>query len=623
MTAATALTATFGRRFRRRWVVLGVLALVAMAAIALWGSGYAHRFYFDEAKARGTNTLRLSVAVLRGHLERYESLPRVIADLDEIKDLAANYTDPARIDEINRYLKQINTQFESSDIYMMNEDGTTVAASNFDTPTPFIGENFQYRPYFYDAVDGGEGRFFALGTTSLKRGYYFGAPIEVDGRIEGVVAVKLDVDKIEETWRGGDFEIVVTDPEGIVFMASNPDWLYNAMLPLTSDRLARTAETRRYADAQLRQLPMTMSGDDERRLLSITQNGTAREYLVVSEAMNEADWTVSVLFDTASARAQALTTLIIALLAIAIATLVLATWLQRRARLAERLQLQREAQELLERRVIERTAELASVNIKLEEEVTERRATEQMLRKTQSDLIQAGKLAALGQMSAALSHEFNQPLAAAKNYADNALILIERGRIEDASANVSRISSLIDRMTAISRHLRNFARKPKQKLTTVPLEQVMADTLEILNWRIKAADIDLDCDLGPEPACVIGGPIRLQQVLVNVISNAIDAVEHTHDRRIAITTTQTGALLAISIRDHGPGIASGLGDRIFDPFFSTKGVGKGLGLGLSITYNIVKDFGGDLRALNHPDGGAQFIIELRLAQAEPIVDAAQ
>ncbi|WMT90064.1 sensor histidine kinase [Pelagibacterium sp. H642] len=623
MTLAQAISAPWQQPYKRRWLAAAGFAVLAMATVAIWGSGYAHRFYLDEANARGTNTLRLALAVLRGQTARYENLPEVIANFEEIEALIADPGNPELIDEVNLYLKEINSQFESSDIYLMADDGTTIAASNFDTPVPFVGENFRYRPYFYDAIDGGEGRFFALGTTSFKRGYYFGAPVVIDGEPRGVVAVKADVDSIEETWRGGDFEIVVTDPEGIIFMSSHPGWLYNSLLPLTPERIARTAETRRYAETELRELPYTEANDDQHRLMRIEEPETAGEYLVVSEAMPEADWRVSVLLDTASARAQAATTTIIAVLAIALGTLAAAIYIQRRARLRERLHLQRETKELLERRVAERTAELASVNLKLEEEVAERRATEQMLRKTQSDLVQAGKLAALGQMSAALSHEFNQPLAAAKNYADNALVLIERGRIEDARVNVNRISGLMDRMSAISRHLRNFARKPNEKLAPVPLEQVVSDTLEILNWRIKAADVDLTVDLPGEPLEVVAGPVRLQQVLVNILTNAIDAVETGTDRRIALAARRQGERVAITIRDHGPGIPSGLAERIFDPFFSTKGVGKGLGLGLSISYNIIKDFDGDLRVGNHPDGGALFTVELRAMPGDFMTEAAQ
>ncbi|GHA35619.1 two-component sensor histidine kinase [Devosia pacifica] len=614
------------RAARRRGWVLAILCGVALAmATVVWGSFYAHRYYLDEAATRGANTLRLSVAVLRGHMARYESLPRVIADFAAIRDLLTAPGGSTRIDEINAYLKQINAQFDSSDIYVIDADGTTIAASNYDSETTFIGENFRYRPYFSDAIVGGEGRFYALGTTSLKRGYYFGAPVMVEGEVAGVVAVKIEVDSIEDTWRdAGGYEIVVTDPEGIIFMTSRAQWLYHSILPLTPDRVERTVETRRYADASLTELSLTQTTESGHPLYSITYNGEPTEFLVVAEAMPEADWTVSVLLDTASARSQAITAIIIAGLAIIMTALALAIYLQRRARLSERLQIQREAKETLERRVIERTSELASLNRRLETEVAERRSTEIMLRKTQTDLIQAGKLAALGQMSAALSHEFNQPLSAARNYADNAQVLIERGRVEDAATTLSRISGLIDRMSAISRHLRNFARMPNQKLTAVPLKETIDDTLEIVNWRLVSGQIDLAIDLGDIPLFVTGGPVRLQQVLVNILSNAIDAVEETGDRHIAITAHEHRDKVVLSIRDHGPGITSGLNERIFDPFFSTKGVGKGLGLGLSISYNIIKDFGGELRAENHPEGGAVFTIELLAAKSslnEPLAEA--
>ena len=601
---------------RRQWLWLATLATVLLLLIVSWGGTSATRFYLAEAQVRGQNTLRLAVAALRGQLARFERLPQLLADNEKIRQLMLTPGDKALVHEQNLYLKQVNDLLESSDIYVMLPDGNTVAASNFDTDVSFVGGNFSYRPYFIDALAGELGRFFALGTTSLKRGYYFGAPIRTAQGVAGVVVIKIDVEAIEDTWQAGDYEIIVTDPEGIIFMSGNPDWLFFSILPLTEDRLARTFETQRYANAQLRDLPVTQNGQlGEHALMTIEDNGEAREFLVVAETMPEADWTVSVLLDTASARAQALGVVILAALLLCLAALSAAIVLQRRMRLRERLEVERIAHEQLERRVLERTAELAEVNAQLEEEIGERRATEAMLRQTQNELIQASKLAALGQMSAALSHEFNQPLTAARNYASNALVLLERGRSEDARDNVSRISSLIERMASISRHLRNFARKPKQKLGPVALEQVIRDTLEIIDWRIKAAGAELAVDLGPTPITVTAGPIRLQQVLVNITSNAVDAVSETDDRRIELAAREAGGLVTITLRDHGPGIQPALGQRIFDPFFTTKGIGKGLGLGLSISYNIVKDFGGALRAENHPEGGAVFILELRAAPA--------
>lgn len=613
----------------RRWLVSGrkpwaaLLLFAAAVAVAILAGRFATRAYLDEASARGQTTLRLAVAALRGHMNRFEPLPALIAEHDDIKELVDDPGNAALRARANNYLEEINALLKSSDIYVMMPDGDTIAASNHDGLTSFVGENFAYRPYYQDAMAGRQGRFFALGTTSLKRGYYFSSPVRIGGAIRGVVVFKVDLDAIEASWKGADHAIFVTDPEGIIFMTGRPEWLYSGLLPLTPERLARTQVSRRYADAALRELPVSVLAPSAgHRLMSVAANGKASEYLVLAEAMPEAGWTVNVLTDTASARAQALTAVAAALLFLGLATLAAAIVLQRRARLAERMELQRTAQAELEHRVAERTADLALVNRQLETEVTERRATEQRLRQTQADLIQAGKLAALGQMSAALSHEFNQPLAAVKTYADNASILIERGREAEARDNLSRISGLADRMASLGRHLRNFARKPNEKLDAVPLADAIRDTLEIVAARLKAADATVAVDLGNAAIGVTAGSVRLQQVLVNIVSNAADAVEGLDDRMIEIKARRQAGKVAIAVRDHGPGVPAAIAERIFDPFFTTKGVGKGLGLGLSISYNIVKDFGGRLSTANHPDGGAVFTIELDAARL-PAREAAE
>ncbi|MCC2611691.1 sensor histidine kinase [Rhizobium petrolearium] len=567
----------------------------------------------NEAEAQAGTTLRLAVSALDGHLKRYEALPALIADQNNIEALIFDPKNEGLRARTNAYLKEINALLTSSDIYVMTLDGETIAASNYDSPVSFVGENFIYRPYFQDAVGGRQSRFYALGTTSLKRGYYFGSPIEIDGVIRGVIVFKVDIDSIEASWGGGDDRIFVSDPEGIIFMTGSPEWLYASILPLTPDRIARTEASRRYADAKLRELPVKRGSFAGRDVMMIADGRAEKEYLVVSQLMPEAGWTVNVLMDTGSVRVQAQTVTVAAFLTLCLAGLALAIIVQRRARLNERMQLQAEARNELERRVAERTADLARVNSRIEEEIAERRLTEQRLRQTQADLIQAGKLAGLGQMSAALSHELNQPLAAAKTYTETTGVLIDLGRIEEARDNVSRISALIDRMASISKHLRNFARKPNEKLGAVTLDEAMRDTLEIVAARLKAADATLEIKIDPALPAVKAGAVRLQQVLVNIITNAADAVEGLDDRRITVSAGRDGDKVTISVRDRGPGVAAAIRERIFDPFFTTKGVGKGLGLGLSISYNIVKDFGGSLSVADHPEGGAVFLIELQVA----------
>lgn len=601
-------------------LAFAILPIVVVLAI-LQAGALLTRSYMDEASSQASSALRLAVAALAGHLSRYEPLPALIADHDDIEGLLQAPDSPALRKVANEYLKEINALLESSDIYVMTPDGNTIAASNYDTPGTFIGENFSYRPYFLDAIAGSPARFYALGTTSLKRGYYFSSPVEVAGKILGVIVFKVDIDSIESSWRGGEYKIFVADPEGIVFMTGSPEWLYSGILPLDAPRLARTQTSRRYADAVLKPLPVTESVYHGQHLMQIAGEGTRREYLRLSHYMPEADWTVNVLFDTASVRTQARTTLIAGLLFICLAGLGGAVLWQRRGRVVERLRLQEETRNELEHRVEERTADLARVNEQIELEIAERRLTELELRKTQADLIQAGKLAGLGQMSAALSHEFNQPLAAAKTYADSAAMLIDRGRVPEAQDNVRRISGLIDRMASISRHLRNFARKPNEKLGPVPLPDVIADTLEIIAPRLKAADAKLTVELESDGILVKAGPVRLQQVLVNIISNAADAVEGLPDRRIVLSARRMDSTVVIEVHDHGAGVPAAIAERIFDPFFTTKGVGKGLGLGLSISYNIVKDFGGSLSVANYLDGGAVFRIVLE--SADTVREAAE
>ncbi|SSC70905.1 unnamed protein product [Ciceribacter sp. T2.26MG-112.2] len=604
-----------------RHALVFVILPVFIGLAALQGGAVATRAYMDEASLQASSALRLAVSALGGHLSRYEPLPALIADHDDIKALLRAPSDPALRETANTYLQQINTLLRSSDIYVMTMDGETISASNYDGPASFVGQNFSYRPYFQDAARGLQSRFYALGTTSLKRGYYFASPVSVDGAIRGVIVFKVDIDSIETSWKGGEYKIFVADPEGIIFMTGSPEWLYNGILPLDAARLARTQASRRYADAPLKELPLKRKTEDGHSLMTVTDDAAAREYLVLSHYMPEADWTVNVLMDTASVRGQARTVVIALILFVCLAGLALAILLQRRARTAERLRLEERARNELEHRVAERTADLARVNEQIELEIAERRLTEQELRKTQADLIQAGKLAGLGQMSAALSHEFNQPLAAAKTYADSAALLIDRGRTEEARDNLSRISGLVDRMASISRHLRNFARKPNEKLGPIGLDAVVDDTLEIVAARLKAADATLDVDLGRHPPAVVAGPVRLQQVLVNIITNAADAVEGQRNRTIELKARRKGGRVLLTVRDHGPGVPASIAERIFDPFFTTKGVGKGLGLGLSISYNIVKDFGGSLSVTNHADGGAVFRIELDAA--EKMKDAAE
>lgn len=613
-----------GLRYMQLFWVLGALAVLLALGAARFAYDRALQAQFAELNERGSSTLTLAASSLSGLLSRFERLPGLLAEQPPLHALLRHPDDPAYVDAANRHLRDNAERSGASVIYVMNSDGVTLASSNHDQPTSFIGGNFSFRPYFQEAMAGGLGRFYALGTTSNKRGYYFGAPVDIGRERLGVVVIKIDLDQIERAWAYDDLRIIVTDTEGIVFLSYRSDWLFHTFGTLDPALLARTRETRRYADAEIGEIDHSRDMVPGGHMVLRTEafDGGREEFMALSTYMPRAGWTMQVLLPTAGAYQQALTLVSTGGLALGLLGLAAFSLWQRRRQLSERLAVQQAAAAELEARVAQRTSELEQANIALRDEVAERRMAEDRLRQTQAELVQAGKLAALGQMSAALSHEFNQPLAAARNYAENAAAYLDRNRIEDVRDTIGQVLGMIDRMTRISRHLRNFARKPNEQLRPVSLTEAVNGARDVLAWRLDKAGITLDIDLGDPVPVVTGGLVRLQQVLVNLLSNAIDAIEGSENRLLHLRAARLGDLVEITLRDHGPGVPDALQGRIFDPFFSTKEVGKGLGLGLSITYNIVRDFGGSLSVVNHPKGGAVFTLVLHAAEP-PKLDAAE
>ncbi|WP_439526597.1 sensor histidine kinase [Roseovarius mucosus] len=607
----------------------GFLVWLVLGLIVLWGGGalvhaQATRVFLNEAAGRAEGTLQLATTALDGYLERFERLPPLLARQQPILDLAEAPDDPARVDAANRFLRDVTGVLGASDIYFMDTTGLTRAASNFDLPRSFVGGNFAFRPYFSDAVASGAGSFYALGTTSRKRGYYFGAPVRNGDTLLGVVALKIDVESVEAAWSGADYHVIVTDPKGVVFLSSNPAWRFGMTRPLTSEGQDLLETTRRYADSPLFDIPLRAQTTAQGHVLweiSLSTLPGAQgqgEYLLASAAMPEADWTLTVMQNTAPARAQALTFTAGAVLALALIGMMVAVVRQRRARLRDLLVMQAAAKVQLEARVAERTRELADVNEALGAEVAERRLVEVNLRRAQDDLVQAAKLAALGQMSAALGHEVNQPLGALRNYAENAVALLTRDRKAETQTALERILDMADRISAIARRLHTFGRRPGQQLGAVDVTEAIEAAQEIAGPRLRQVGATLSVDIAPGLSLVRAGPVRLQQVLVNLLTNAADAVADRAERRILLTARDEAEAVVLRVEDSGTGVPPDIALRIFDPFFSTKGVGNGLGLGLSITYNIIKDFDGAIALVPGTLGGAAFEVRLMSAPKQDL-----
>lgn len=593
-------------------VLAGFVLLSAIVAVL--SEPVIETYFQKQAGLRGQATLKLTVEGLKGALQRYEPLPSLIAERPSLVALLKSPTDPELLKRVNEDLRLSAYRLKASDVYVMDVSGMTLAASSYQKELSFVGRSFAYRPYFTQALEGGTGRFFALGTTSGERGYFFAAPIEDNERVIGVVAVKFTVDGFEQAWRNADHQIIVSDLRGVVFMASRPDWHFRTLRPLTRTEIAEIRANRQYpADGLLPLVNTVKPLTEDLNLIKIEDEPSGYRYISSSEYISDAGWNVRILVSATRARTQAFAAVLILVLGIMLIGLAVAFYIQRRAQLLERLLTQQAAQEQLEVRVEERTADLNRTNAQLLEEVAERKAAETRLRKTQTELVQAGKLAALGQMSAALSHEFNQPLAAVKSYAENALKLLERNRTPETRENISRISEMTDRMASISKHLRNFARRPMEKVRPVPLVQIVNDAIGLLQPRLRGSGAKLNFAQPDDEVWVMGGHIRLQQVVVNLLTNALDAMKDRQPAQIDIALQTDADTCVLSVRDYGTGVSEEEMGQVFDPFFTTKQPGEGMGLGLSISYNIVKDFGGTLRVSNHDEGGAVFSIDLVLA----------
>ncbi len=300
---------------------------------------------------------------------------------------------------------------------------------------------------------------------------------------------------------------------------------------------------------------------------------------------------------------------------------------QRRRRIGERLAAQqqlRNAYAELEIKVVQRTADLRDANARLQAEVAERERAEQTLRRAQAELVQSGKLAAIGQMAAGVTHELNQPLAALQTFSDNARVLLARGRTEDALENLSIISGLVKRLGYITSQLKAFARRSDDARRPAQAQKAFAQALLLVQGRMQKEAVQLAQEWPEQPLTVLCSEIGLEQVFTNLLSNAMDAMAGSATRRIELRAVRHADAVEIDIADSGSGIAAALSEKIFDPFFTTRD--EGLGLGLSISAGIIRTAGGRLSVRNRAaaqGGGAQFTIRLTCADETDAVQGEQ
>ena len=466
----------------------------------------------------------------------------------------------------------------------------------------------------------------ALGTTSLKRGYYFAAPVrDAAGEILGAITVKVLLEPLEAAWPGTLDRVIVTDSVGVILMSSRDDWRYRTLAPLSEAELGRILAQQQYTGASLAPLPIAARRAFGAKAERVELTGETAKTLAGGEAfllqsfpLQGIGLTVWSLSPASQVRGAVTQAVVLAAFGFLIVIGLTWIWLQRRLAIRERFETDERHKAELEGKVAARTRALQTVNADLRAEVSERQKTERELREAQAELVQAAKMAALGQLSAGIGHELNQPLGAIRSYADNAKVLLERDRLPEVEANLTQISGITARMAEIVRRLKTFARKPSHKAEAVCLRSALDDALALMDSRIDGERIEIE--VPAEGARVLADPVRLQQTLVNLIGNALDAMAESKAPCLRFVAEPRGAQVALQVIDSGPGITDEALDHVFDPFYTTKDPGQGLGLGLSISYNILRDLGGSLTARNRPEGGACFT--LTLPKAEPLQPAA-
>lgn len=585
--------------FRRpRWRTLVLLAL--LLASLLWPIEHlATRYYRERVAEQSAQTLELYVANLRGTLRRYEALPHIMGDLPALRGALRAPEDADSVNAANQLLDRVRRQSGADVIYLMNPAGLTLAASNWSEYDAFVGRNFAFRPYFREALAGRPAQFFGLGTTSGKRGYYFATAVRDGHEVLGVLVVKVDLDHTETLLGSTPEQLLVTDAQGVVILTSRPEWRFRATRELSAAERAEIAANLPYPTQQPQ--PLALGNQD---------------WLRQSQLLAETGWTANILAPRSLVERPVQSVVAIAAATLLAILLLLAVWLQRRRHLLERLALDARARQELEQRVAERTEDLLALTERLKQEVLEREQAQQELVSAQDELVQAGKLSALGTMSASISHELNQPLAAIRSYADNAGVLLDHGRVDEARGNLKLISELTARMASIISHLKAFARRDRKAPESVALQPALDDALALLANQRRALQVELLRDLPDATLWVQAGETRLRQVLGNLLSNAFDALgDKAPPRRLWISAqTLADGRVSLSLRDNGPGFTAEALARAREPFFTTKTTARGLGLGLAICDTLTRALGGELLLANHPAGGA--LVTLNLLPAD-------
>jgi two-component system C4-dicarboxylate transport sensor histidine kinase DctB len=602
------------RHMRRAWLIFAAVALALLAAGLFVAGEYGRKKALETVDIQSRIDANLKASLLRAVLERQRALPLVLADDVEVK-AALEKRGEQPLQRLDQKLEALAANTDAAVIYAIGLDGVAVAASNWREPTSFVGNDYAFREYFRMAMRDGKAEHFAMGNVSKRPGLYISRRVDGPGGPIGVIVAKLEFDGVEADWLASGKPVYVTDRRGIVLITSFPSWRFMTTRDIPPDRVATLRDSLQFGDASLLPLPFRRiepTSDGSSILSALLPGSSENQYLRVETMVPSTSWRLEQLAPLDAALSAASREARLLALALLLPLIALAAFLlRRRQSLTQVAASERAARDELERRVTERTQDLSLARDHLENEIADHRRTGEKLQAVQQELVQANRLAILGQVAAGVAHEINQPVATIRAYADNARTFLDRGQKETAIENLESIATLTERVGTITDELRSFARKGRFVAEPTAMREVIEGARMLLRSRFAGRMDAIVIDLPDNGLNVLGNRIRLEQVLINLLQNALEALGDRTDAEIRVSCALGPSdTVLLVVADNGPGIRPDILEDLFTPFNTSKD--EGLGLGLAISKEIVVDYGGDIDVKTGPDGTV-FTVRLKRA----------
>ncbi|MCZ7893038.1 sensor histidine kinase [Agrobacterium salinitolerans] len=604
----------FQAKRRAQWLALAGLWLLVSLGVLLVADEFARNQALRMAGSEAATDAELKIALLNVALERPRAIPLVLSGDPDLAAALDGGGAPA-LDRLNRKLEGLIEGTQSSVIYVTGPTGLTIASSNWRQDDSFVGSNYAFREYFQAAMKTGMSEHYALGNVSRRPGLYISRRIDAaDGRPLGVVIAKVEFNRLETDWNIGGKPVYVVDRNGVVLMTSVPEWRFKTVAPIDEAQRKIISESLQFGNEALSTLPFRAArrASEGVPLIHVDEPGSVRgDYLRLEVPVPTTSWTLHYLQPVA----PTLNAIIREGRVVALATLMplmalSALWLWRRHKALKEKEEEQRARAELEMKVQERTRDLTKTRDHLQAEITLHEKTTGELRNVQHELVQANRLSILGQVAAGVAHEINQPVATIRAFADNARTLLKRDRLAEANENLEDIAALTERIGTITTDLKILARKGRTAAEPVSVRLVIEGAVVLLRSRFSGQMDALDIALPDQDLKVLGSRIRLEQILINLLQNALEATETIDTARVEVRVREESDMIVISVSDNGTGIPEAIRAQLFSPFNTSKE--SGLGLGLVISNDIASDYGGRIEVASS-EAGTCFSVFLKRA----------